>query len=414
VVLCDGEDVKIPVVANSQDQLRDGLWPELAKWLQHLPEELRAEVVWEKEKVYLKALPEAVLAVRRTASVHRPEALQGIHATTVLAILEEASGIPEQTIEAGAGTLSTPGALAVAVGNPTRASGFFFDTHHRLADGWDTMVVNSEDVPRAQGHIRDIIETYGRNSNAYRVRVRGEFPVQDDQAVIPLELIKAAFGRDVTKAEVWPVWGVDVAGHGDDRTTLLRRQGNWLIALPNVWRNMDGNQVAGRIIAEYNATSADEQPKCIAIHVIGVGYSVYDALRREGSPVRSIVRGINVAEEPSSDDHDRKLRDQLWFAGRAWFAAKDCCIPRSLVRTVEDEKLLDLLFMELSSATYDFDESGRRVVERKKDQKKRLGFSPNLADGFLLTFAAGVFPRESAERYRRWHDADAGRTGWTG
>ena len=83
------------------------------------------------------------------------------------------------------------------------------------------------------------------------------------------------------------------------------------------------------------------------------------------------------------------------------------------MRTVEDEKLLDVLFMELSSATYDFDESGRRVVERKKDQKTRLGFSPDLADGFLLTFAAGVFPREPE---RRWHDtySIAGRSGRTG
>jgi hypothetical protein len=38
--------------------------------------------------------------------------------------------------------------------------------------------------------------------------------------------------------------------------------------------NMDGNQVAGRIVAEYNATPSDAQPKpkCICIDVIGVGY----------------------------------------------------------------------------------------------------------------------------------------------
>jgi hypothetical protein len=76
---------------------------------------------------------------------------------------------------------------------------------------------------------------------------------------------------------------------------------------------------------------------------------VYDALRREGSPVRQI------AEEPSVGDQDRKLRDSCGSRGRAWFAAKDCCIPRSLVKTVEDEKLLEGLFLELSSATYDFD-----------------------------------------------------------
>ena len=54
------------------------------------------------------------------------------------------------------------------------------------------MRVNSEDVERAHGHINDIIARYGRDSNAYRVRVLGEFPTADDEAVIPLELVEAA------------------------------------------------------------------------------------------------------------------------------------------------------------------------------------------------------------------------------
>ena len=47
------------------------------------------------------------------------------------------------------------------------------------------------------------------------------------------------------------------------------------------------------------------------------------------SPVSDIVRGINVAESSSSDDRYARLRDQLWFKGREWFAAKDCCLPRN-------------------------------------------------------------------------------------
>ena len=83
------------------------------------------------------------------------------------------------------------------------------------------------------------------------------------------------------------------------------------------------------------------------------GYSVYDARAPSRGLAGPVYRPRHQRrEEPSNGDHDRKLRDQLWFSGRAWFAAKDCCIPRSLIKTVEDEKLLDLLFMELSSATY--------------------------------------------------------------
>ena len=48
------------------------------------------------------------------------------------------------------------------------------------------MHVNCLDVPRAQGHIDDIKAKYGGISNAYRVRVLGEFPTADDETSFPL------------------------------------------------------------------------------------------------------------------------------------------------------------------------------------------------------------------------------------
>jgi len=396
VLYTSGPDTKVPVVANSLDQLRDGLWPEIAKWISHLPEEIRGWVKWEKQKVFMACAPEECFAVSRTASKHRPEALQGIHAANVLVVFEEASGIPEETVEVGAGTLSTPGAAIVAVGNPTRSSGFFHKTHNHpaLRAIWETMTVNSEDVPRARGHIDDIIATYGEDSNAYRVRVLGEFPTRDDDTVISLADVVAAKGRDVKRSWVFPIWGADVGRHGDDASTLVKRQGNTLIAAPRIWRNMDGTQIAGRIIADYEATPNDDKPKRINIDIIGVGTSVYDALRRSGSPCRHITVGVNVAEAASTSDLDRRLRDEIWFKGRAWFAAKDCCIPTEIMKSEEDRSAVEQLIGELTSVTYDFDENGKRVVERKRDMKKRLGHSPDLADGFLLTFVGGSFPRE--------------------
>jgi hypothetical protein len=126
-----GSDVKIPVVANSQNQLRDALWPEINKWIGKLPEGLRPQISWQAERISLRINPENVFAVARTASKHSPEALQGFHAETLLAIFEEASGIPELTIETAQGALSTPGAMAVAVGNPTRRVGFFYNVFHK-------------------------------------------------------------------------------------------------------------------------------------------------------------------------------------------------------------------------------------------------------------------------------------------
>lgn len=409
VLLCGGPDTKIPCVANSQDQLRDGLWAELSKWRNNLPDGLKEQIDWQKEKVVIKSAPEEAFAVRRTATKHRPEALQGMHATTILAILEEASGIPEETIEAGQGTLSTPGAIAVAVGNPTRTNGFFWKTHRdpKMRGIWDTMTVSSEDVPRACGHIDDIIALYGKNSNAYRVRVLGEFPVANDDTVIPLSLVEAARGRQVDVTKVWPIWGVDVARFGDDRSALVKRQGNHLLDPPKIWQNLDGPDVAGRIVDEYRRTANDRKPRAICVDVIGYGASCVDALKRNpelaGDGVTVVA--VNVAESESFDGQNSRLRDELWWKGREWFAGKDVHIPKHPNQTEQDVQLIDQLVSELTTPTYSFSDSGKRVVLSKRLMKKDLGYSPDMADAFLLTFASAPYMRET-ETFRRWRDDD--------
>ena len=72
---------KIPCTAPTQHQLWDILWAEIAKWLRSNPA-LSQELIWTKEKVYMRGHPEEWFAVGRTAS--KPDALQGFHAEHVL------------------------------------------------------------------------------------------------------------------------------------------------------------------------------------------------------------------------------------------------------------------------------------------------------------------------------------------
>ena len=397
-LLCHGADCKIPVVAGSQNQLVDTIWPEIAKWAARLPEPLREQIDVQKERVIVKAAPDQAFAVARTASKDNPDAMQGFHSRFLLFVVDEASGVHEKAFEVAQGALSTPGSIAVLAGNPTKTQGFFHATHTKLRERWFTMQVSSEDVPSARGHIDDIIANYGRNSNAYRVRVLGEFPSQDDETVIPLDLVTSARGRDVETSNVWPICGADIARFGDDTTALCMRQGNTILGLKE-WHGLDGAQVAGRIQALYRETPNHLKPKEIVIDVIGVGASVYDILRLPGSECREAVRGCNVSEAPSISDQDHRLRDQLWFSGRTWFAERKCHLPKEL--PVEaDSKLIDKLVAELTAPTYDFTHLGKRVVESKSDMKNRGVPSPNIADAFLLSLAGGVYPKDTPHRRR--------------
>jgi len=370
------DDTKIPVTANSQDQLRDTVWPEIAKWWRHLPPLLKDQIEVQAERVVRVASPESNFAVQRTASRHNPEALQGFHAKHLLFLVDEASGIEDVVFEVGAGALSTEGAKAVLAGNPTRSSGFFFDTHNRLRDRWHTMRVNSEDVQRARGHIDDIIARYGKDSNAYRVRVLGEFPTADDEAVIPLESILSAVNRGVHPLGYLPVWGLDVARFGDDRTALAKRESNCLIEPIIWWHGLDLMQTVGRVQQIYERTPIPRRPAEILIDSVGMGSGVLDRALEIGLP----ARGVNVGEGAASAAHYQRLRDELWFQGREWFASKDVSIPAGC----------DDLISELSAPLYTFSSTGKIVVESKDELKKRGLRSPDLADAFLLTFAAGI------------------------
>ena len=283
---------KVPVAANSQDQLRDTIWPEIANWHRQLPEALKALFGVQTERVVVLPDPEAAFAVRRTASKENPEALQGFHADHLLFLIDEASGIPDVVFEVGMGALSTPGAKVVMAGNPTRTSGFFYDTHHRFGDRWHTMHVSCLDVPTRSGtHRRHQGQVWRGQQRLSRAGL-GEFPTSDDETVIPLELVLGAVGRNVSTLDYHPVWGVDVARFGDDRTALAKRQKNKLLEPVKSWNSTNLMATVGRIKAEYDATPYDAKPSEILIDIIGLGAGVYDRCREFGLP----VRGINVGE----------------------------------------------------------------------------------------------------------------------
>lgn len=77
----------------------------------------------------MKGYREEWFAVARTAS--KPDALQGFHAEHVLYIIDEASGVEDKVFEPILGALSTEGSRLFMAGNPTRLTGFFFDSHHK-------------------------------------------------------------------------------------------------------------------------------------------------------------------------------------------------------------------------------------------------------------------------------------------
>jgi phage terminase large subunit len=381
-------DVKIPVTSNTEDQLLDTIMPEIKKWARRLRPALRSALELDNaRRIYLRAQPEMRFLVARVARKERPEALQGFHATNLLFLIDEASGIPEEVFEVALGALSSEGAKVVMCANPTRLSGFFYDSHHKNRARWYTMRVNCEDVPRARGHIEDIISSYGQDSNAYRVRVQGEFPTEESDVVISLQLLEAAAKRQVVVNEtIKPIWGVDVAWTGD-RSALAKRCDKVQLEPVKSWQGKNPMQLAGLIKREYDDTPDDDLPAEIVVDVIGMGAGVYARLHELGLPARA----CNVAEAAASSDRFLRQRDELWWMAREWLEGLDCQMC--------DDKDLQA---ELIAPTYEFTSAGKTVVEPKSETRKRLRRSPDLADAWILTFAGGTHRRrrDRDDRYK--------------
>lgn len=366
---------KVPCTAPTSHQLSDILWAEIAKWHRVLRERLpalAAEFEWTTEEFRVRAAPKESFAVARTSRPENPEALQGFHADNILFLIDEASGVPEQVFQVAEGALSTAGAFVTMFANPTRTSGYFYDSHHRMRSQWATMWVNGETTEGvSQQYIDEMRQKYGVDSPVYKVRVRGEFVTAED-GIIPIDLVESAIERNVSLyGDI--KWGLDVARTGADMNALAKRCGNALLEPTRVWGGVDLMVTVGRLKILYD--QAKTKPTAIFVDINGLGAGVYDRAREIGLP----VVGVNVSESPSATEQYERLRDELWFKGREWFETRGVVIPQD-----------DDLVGELTTPKFKVLSTGRIKVESKDELKRRGVPSPNRADAFLLTFALGA------------------------
>jgi phage terminase large subunit len=411
---------RVPCTAPTSHQLKDILWGELAKWLRRADDLSRQRGdhprLWlstlfrlTQEKLYDRGAPDEWFAAARTSGRDHPEALQGFHANeftlgpdgqdvvhqapgAMLFVIEEASGVYEPVFEVAEGALSSPGARVLMLGNPTRNTGTFAASHKQSRGEYCSLHFRSEDSPLVDSDYRPrLVRTFGEGSNVVRVRADGEFPKQDDDTLIAIELTEAALARERLPAVMGVRrLGVDVARFGDDRTVLLLRQGPVVEHLA-VHTTQSTMVTVGHVLQAVQTWRATE----VYIDVIGVGAGVYDRLHelhREGKLAATVV-AVNVAEAApvrlaNQDAQGKSLRDHLWLQTAAWLR------DESPVFTADREHCEDLAG-ELSSVKYAPDSSGRLVIESKDAMKARGRRSPDLADALTLTFFT---PRPQ----RRW------------
>jgi phage terminase large subunit len=321
------------------------------------------------------------------------ENMQGYSGADALFLVDEASGIAREIMEAIDGNTAGGGKIVLA-GNPTRLSGPFYDAFHRASTGWRLITVSSEESPNVTGEaaipglatpawINQQRAEHGEESPYYAVHVRGEFPMSGANSVIPLSIVQAAEARwaDMPNASFMRHrlhLGVDPARDGTDQAVVYARRGPKAYP-PLTAARTDSYQVAALAMRAVELYARSGERPLAKVDVIGVGAGAYDVLRHAHAARLETV-AVNVAESPTAVPDERsttpgyrKLRDQLWFGLRDWLKEGGAYPP--------DQEATRL---ELVAATFRFDPAGRYVVSGKDELREQLGRSSDHADALAL------------------------------
>ena len=380
-------DPQIICTANTELQLRQKTWRELAKW--HQKSLVKDWFNWTATTYSLKDSPETWFAAAVPNTPHSAESFAGAHEKYMLLIFDEASAIDRAIWETAEGATATEGGYRkwLVFGNPTRIDGAFFECFHKNKHRWQTKHLDTRQCKYAdQSQIQAWLEDYGEDSDFFRVRVRGLFPHASVVQLIGYGVARGAADR-ILDDQVYQfapkLIGVDVARFGDDATVITRRQG--LKVWPQlIMRGANTMEVANRVAQEI----MDWHPQGVFVDETGLGAGVVDRLHQLGYP----VVGVNAGAKPDQNKYLNK-RIEMWSAMAKWIEQAD--IP-------DDQELID----DLTTPEYYFRPNGQLQLEPKDSIKKRGLPSPDRGDSLALTFAypvAAVVPElELSESEKDW------------
>jgi hypothetical protein len=380
------------ITAGTQDQLKTKTWAELGKWHNMSLTKDLFRYSAGRGSMFLKSVyADNWFAAASTCKEENSEAFAGLHAatSTPFYIVDEASAVPDKIYEVMRGGLTDGEPMQFLFGNPTQNSGGFYEAcQGDQAHRYITRSIDSRDVAITnKAYFLEMEKDYGSESDMFKVRCRGLFPKTGTGQFIPTHLVEEAMSREVpgnyhSDRHNPLVIGVDVARHGDDETVIWPRIGYDARSFgPRRFSGLDTIQVAGQVIAYANQFVAlGRKPDAIFVDATGLGWGVYDQLKRTGHNVFA----VNFGSGAVNTSKYRYRSDELW--GNLRDAMERLILPQ---RTGGAGLATDI-FKHLTQREFEFLDNGKIHLERKKDMKSRLGFSPDLADALAVTFAQDV------------------------
>lgn len=332
---------------------------------------------------------DSMRAMGRKPSSTNEHAFQGQHRRNgVLAIVDEACGVPE-SIFVGVDVITTGRYdYCLAVGNPDDINTPFGKIFKNEVSSWHRMTISSLDSPNFTGEdfpedakgglvTPEWVESrkieWGEDSPRYKSKVLGEFSEDASSKMFSVStLARGGFTELQVKEDSTPVLGCDIARMGEDYTVLYSYQ-DGVARFVDKWAKTDLYVTAERIRDHAWGIGAKE----VRIDGVGVGAGVYDILPRISDGRFDVVGMIGNGASPDLDQWIN-IRAYWWDNVRARMDKGELDIDP------EDSSLKD----ELGDVDYHFKNSRNALqVEKKDDIKLRTKKSPDFADAFIYACA---------------------------
>jgi hypothetical protein len=249
----------------------------------------------------------------------------------------------------------------------------------------------------------------GGQSPRYLTFGRGMYPLQALQnTLIPYSLLESVIGQYIFDGRTIGVGGVDLAFEGGDRiilavgkygkaigfhspkqTPLLWRKPRYCVQVDQIYELPKEKTIALASSIETKLVGLKVHPDWVTCDRTGVGTGTHDALCEQWSgSVRGVMWGAESGQRKIlADDHDFACEiydgiDTEMYARCRKFLEFGLMAFHPQVQTGQ-------LFKELSGRRYQPASKGpsakpRIKLEPKKEFKKRLGWSPDIADAVVM------------------------------
>ena len=376
---------RVIVTGPKAEHVLDSGWAEIGKAVADEESPLAALVEQHSRRMFVRGAEKTWYAAVRVAL--RPGkrsgesvavGLQGHHAPYVLFVVEESSAVPDSVLGAAIGALSTGRGQILAIGNPTRASGWFADAVSGRDSRWKRWNVSYTDAPRVNGAwAEEMIQRYGLEHSWVRSKVLGVPPLTDETVLVELGDVEAAMDREPQESGL-RVMGLDPARYGGSKAEAAIAVGSSVVGLHNLGaRSADGLAEAALEYAEAQAVDV------VVIDCDGYGAAIADVMRqllrrRDGGPAILEWRGSGIAPNEPRQYYNARTELHVEVAR----AVRDATV--SLPRDDELSRQAVTMHVEVREG------DGRLIVESKDQITARLGRSPDEWDATLLALVPAI------------------------